>query len=215
MSTTRFWLIRHGETEWNANQRLQGWLDIPLSAVGIKQAEQLRDYLRSSSFTTPVDVVVSSDLSRAFETAHIAAAHFGHPIEANRELRERCYGIYEGQDWSSLNAGLADGSRVNFRDPRQAIEKGEALHIFDNRIAGAFQELARRYQGRNIMVFSHGGVIDIAWRRAGKLTLDAERREPILNTSVNQFSIDPDMNWQLIDWAQVEHLEAPALDDVL
>lgn len=215
MSMTRFWLIRHGETEWNANQRLQGWLDIPLSPVGIKQAEQLRDYLGSDSFTAPIDVVVSSNLSRAFETARIAATQFGHPVVASQALRERCYGIYEGQDWSSLNAGQADGSTINFRDPQQALEKGEALQEFANRISQAFEDLAQRYPGRNVLVFAHGGVIDIAWRKASSLTLEAKRHDPILNTSINQFCIDQDMNWQLMDWAQVEHLEASALDDVL
>ncbi|NYT62033.1 histidine phosphatase family protein [Alcaligenaceae bacterium] len=214
MSKTRFWLIRHGETEWNANRRLQGWLDIPLSAVGARQAEQLRDYLQSSSFTAPVNVVVSSDLSRAFETARIAAGHFGHAIEANDALRERCYGIYEGQDWHSLNAEQA-GSQVNFRDPQQAIERGETLHDFAHRITQAFEDIARRYPGRNILAFSHGGVIDIAWRKASNLALEVKRHEPILNASINQFSIDQDMNWQIKDWAQAEHLEIPALDDIL
>src|SRR5690606_27432824 len=116
-----------------------------LSAIGIKQAEQLRDYLQPASFTTSIDKVISSDLSRAFETAHIAAGHLGHPIETNQALRERCYGIYEGQDWSSLNAALADGNGINFRDPLQAIEKGEALHDFAGRISRAFEDLAQRY----------------------------------------------------------------------
>ncbi|SHI14561.1 histidine phosphatase family protein [Pollutimonas bauzanensis] len=215
MSITHFWLVRHGETQWNASRRLQGWLDIPLSSVGIRQAEQLADYLRSPSFDAAIDAVVSSDLSRAFETARIAASHFGHAIEASPELRERSYGVYEGQDWAMLNNPLTGAAAVNFRDPQQDIEKGEALHRFDARIREAFEALARRHQGRNVLAFAHGGVIDIAWRRASRLSLDAERPDPILNTSINRFSIDGDNNWTLMDWGRVGHLEISALDDIV
>lgn len=215
MSMTHFWLIRHGETQWNANKRLQGWLDIPLSPVGIKQAEQLGDYLRSPSFDIRVDAVVGSDLSRAFETARIAASHFGHDIEPNPGLRERCYGIYQGQDWASLNIMLADSQGVNFRDPKQDIEEGEALHSFEHRVISTFEDLAKRHQGQNILAFSHGGVIDIAWRKASQLSLDAKRGGPILNASINQFSIDENGGWNMVAWGQVEHLETSALDDIL
>ncbi len=212
MSTTQFWLVRHGETEWNAIRRLQGWLDIPLSPIGIKQAEQLGDYLRSPSFQTPIDIVASSDLSRAYETARIAASHFGLPIEGSRDLRERSYGIYEGQEWASLNDAQAG---VNFHDPRQDVEQGESLRDFSARIVKAFEALAQRYKGRNILVFAHGGVIDIAWRRAGRLSLDAQRVDPILNASINHFSIDGNNDWQIVDWGRVGHLETTALDDIV
>src|SRR3546814_10221871 len=100
MHTTQFWLIRHGETQWNAERRLQGSLDIPLNTTGIEQAERLGPYLRSPLFDTRIDTVVSSDLGRAYDTALAAAGHFQLPIERNQRLRERCYGIYEGQDRS-------------------------------------------------------------------------------------------------------------------
>lgn len=215
MNSTQFWLVRHGETEWNASRRLQGWLDIPLSQVGIKQAEQLAEYLQSSAFAVSIDAVFSSDLNRAFETANIAAGHFGHPVHASQELRERCYGIYEGRDWATLNELRANNVGVDFRDPQQAVENGESLHSFGSRITTAFEALARQYKGQRILVFSHGGVIDIAWRNARGISLNAARPDPILNTSINHFSIDDDNNWTMIDWGRVGHLETSALDDVL
>ncbi|HWK69655.1 MAG TPA: histidine phosphatase family protein [Burkholderiaceae bacterium] len=215
MNTTRFWLIRHGETQWNADRRLQGWLDIPLSAVGIQQARQLGDYLRSPAFGQKIDLVVASDLGRAYETACSAAGHFGLPIERHAGLRERCYGIYEGQDWALLNGEQEGGPRVNFRDPDQSIEQGESLKVFSSRIAQAFETLAQDHQGKNIMVFSHGGVIDIAWRLANGLALDAVRPAPILNASINQFAIDGDKRWRMHAWGQTEHLDLAALDDVI
>lgn len=215
MSTTHFWLIRHGETEWNANKRLQGWLDIPLSGEGIQQAEHLKAFLQSPSFTASIDAVVSSDLSRAAETARIAASHLPHTIQTDSALRERCYGIYQGQDWATLNTMLAEPGGVNFREPDQTIEQGETLFEFDTRIRLAFEKLALRYPGKNILVFAHGGVIDIAWRKACHLSLTAQRNTPILNTSINQFSIDKNLHWGSVHWGQTGHLETSALDDII
>ncbi|RTZ44801.1 histidine phosphatase family protein [Candidimonas sp. SYP-B2681] len=212
---THFWLIRHGETQWNAAKRLQGWIDIPLSPIGLKQARQLADYLRSPSFGVPIDVVVSSDLGRAVETARIATTHLGLPIEAIPDLRERSYGIYEGKDWATLDIMRTRGNGIDFRNPQQLIDQGEALHAFDVRISDAFENLAQRYPGKNILAFAHGGVIDIAWRRVEQLPLDAPRAHPILNASINQFSIDSDLQWKLTDWGQVEHLENAAQDDII
>lgn len=211
MNTTRFWLIRHGETQWNAERRLQGSLDIPLNAAGILQAERLGQYLRSPSFDARIDVLVSSDLGRAYATAVAAAGHFGLSIERSPQLRERCYGVYEGRDWTSLESLRA----LNFRDPEQAVEQGETLPVFAQRIVNAFEELAQRHRGRNVMVFSHGGVIDIAWRKTSGVALDAPRHAPIMNASINQFAISEDRLWSAQAWGQTTHLEDAALDDVI
>lgn len=215
MNSTQFWLVRHGETEWNASKRLQGWLDIPLSQVGIRQAEQLADYLQSSAFDVSIDAIVSSDLNRAFETARIAAGHLGHSVDTYRELRERCYGVYEGQDWAALQDLRINDTRVDFRDPQQSIEQGESLEQFGTRIGAAFEKLAQQHKGQRILAFSHGGVIDIAWRKTHGISLATARPDPILNTSINHFSIDENNNWTMIDWGRVGHLETSALDDVL
>lgn len=215
MNATRFWLIRHGETQWNAERRLQGWLDIPLNAVGQQQAHRVAGHLQSSAFGAQVDIVVSSDLCRAYETAQIAATHLGLPIVRDAQLRERCYGIYEGQDWAMLEGKQAGSQYINFRDPAQQVEQGETLPAFAERITQAFERLARKYPQQNLLVFSHGGVIDIAWREASGVGLAAPRRDPILNASINCLAIDIDSNWHLLDWGQGSHLHAPALDDVL
>ncbi|HEY9279446.1 MAG TPA: histidine phosphatase family protein [Eoetvoesiella sp.] len=215
MSTTQFWLIRHGETQWNIEKRLQGWLDIPLNDRGVGQAERLGDYLRSPLFDVQVDVVVSSDLSRALDTARIAAGHFGKPVEACAQLRERSFGIYEGWDWAALNGESSGQAGLNFRDPHQLIERGETLHDFGIRIGKAFEDLAQRYKGQNIVAFAHGGVIDVAWRKASRLSFQAPRLDLILNTSINHFAIDEDHNWNIINWGQAEHLDIAALDDII
>lgn len=214
MNTTHFWLIRHGETEWNANRRLQGWLDIPLSEIGLQQAQQLAEYLKT--VTAPrFDAVHTSDLSRAAETARLATAHLGLPVIASPRLRERNYGRYQGLDWTALSEGLASQG-VNLRDPDQAVEEGESLRAFAQRITTTFHDLAQQNPGKNLLVFAHGGVIDIAWRMAGGHSLDTKREGTILNTSINIFDIDPEGVCKMGAWNEVAHLEdVPTLDDVM
>ncbi len=214
MDTTHFWLIRHGETEWNANRRLQGWLDIPLSDVGLEQARQLAAHLKTLD-APRFDGVYSSDLSRAAETARLATQHLGLPVMTHEGLRERNYGSYQGLDWSALSEGLASKG-VNLRDPDQAVEDGESLREFAQRVASTFETLAQENAGKNLLVFAHGGVIDIAWRMAGGHALDIKREGTILNTSINIFDISSDGVWAMGAWNQVSHLEnTPSLDDVM
>lgn len=213
MSTTYFWLIRHGETQWNADRRLQGWRDIALNESGIEQARCIARHLRSSQFITTIDAIVSSDLSRALETARIGASHLPLPIQTHSGLRERNFGIYEGQDWIRLTNETARQTGLNLRDPRQFVEQGETLFAFRDRVQDTFHELARHHGPRNILVFTHGGVIDMVWRRATQSSLEAPRPDQILNCSVNQFSIAPGDLWRLTDWGQTGHLNTRALDD--
>lgn len=209
MSTSNFWLIRHGETKWNAGKRLQGWRDIALNETGIEQARHLAQHLSSANFTDPIDVIVSSDLSRAHETATIAAGHFGHPVVVNPSLRERNFGVYEGHTLVMQENGRAGLADFDLRCPHTPIDQGETLTQFAQRVQDAFEALAIEYPGRNIMVFAHGGVIDIAWRRAQQLGLDAFRADPIVNASINQFSIHADRTWTMLNWGQTHHLTSP------
>lgn len=213
MKPTHFWLIRHGETEWNANRRLQGWLDIPLSDVGRAQAQQLAAHLRSLD-QPEFQAVLSSDLSRAAETARIATEHLGLPVQTSATLRERNYGIFQGLDWAALTENL-NTQGINLRAPEQAIEEGESFQAFAHRIADAFESLAREYAGKNLLVFAHGGVIDIAWRKAGGHSLLVKREGTILNTSINRFDISATGEWKMGEWNQVGHLDTPSLDDVM
>lgn len=214
MDKTHFWLIRHGETEWNANRRLQGWLDIPLSDVGLEQARQLGTYLQTLE-SPRFGAVLSSDLSRAAETARLATAHLGLTVTTTPELRERNYGVHQGLDWHALSDGLAEKG-INLRDPDQAVEQGESLRQFAQRVRAAFERLARVHAGQSVLVFAHGGVIDIAWRLAGGHSLTTKREGSILNTSISAFDIRADGVWTMGPWNQVGHLEdIPTLDDVM
>src|SRR5262245_31004846 len=89
---TEILLIRHGETLWNREARMQGQNDSPLTETGLEQARKLARRLKTVAFTT----LYSSDLGRAHQTARCIAEETGHEIVANEGLRERCFGIFEG-----------------------------------------------------------------------------------------------------------------------
>ena len=96
--------------------RLQGWRDIALNDAGIDQARHLGRHLSSPDFTARIDAVISSDLSRAHETARLAAGHFGHPVVVTPSLRERNFGIYEGQELV-MRTQESNGLPVDLDDP--------------------------------------------------------------------------------------------------
>lgn len=186
--------------------RLQGWRDIDLNDAGIEQARHLGRHLSSPEFTARIDAVISSDLSRAHETARLAAGHFGHPVIVTPTLRERNFGIYEGHELAMQDNGRAGLADFDLRCPHSPVQDGETLTEFAQRVQQAFEALARDYSGNNIMVFAHGGVIDIAWRLSQNLGLDTFRAAPIVNTSINQFSIAQDGRWNMLEWGRVDHL---------
>jgi probable phosphoglycerate mutase len=146
------WLVRHGETDWNAAGRLQGWTDVPLNATGRAQAERLKRLLAASEF----DGVWSSDLGRAIETARIA---IGEPT-VDRRLRELDFGDLEGAVWSELDSQTRAGLEEfeSFRFPG-----GESVVAFSKRVFEFFDELD---SGRHV-IFAHGGVIRTVGRACG------------------------------------------------
>src|SRR5690606_37206610 len=189
---------------------LQGWRDIALNATGIQQAQVLAQALQAMAFSRPIDTVYSSDLCRASETARIATAHLGLPIQTDAGLRERGFGTFEGSDWEALKHNGSTPGAFNIRDPDTLIENGETLRVFQQRIVDTFQALAQRLPGNNVMVFSHGGVIDAVWRKLSNMALEAPRPFDILNTSINRFSINSQNEWSLGEWGIVSHLTQDA-----
>ncbi len=115
MKATRILAIRHGETAWNVDGRLQGHRDIPLGDTGRVQARRLAQALAGRG---DIDAIVSSDLSRALETARIVAEAQGLPVTTDIGLRERCFGDFEGRTFAEVSAAWpAEAERWRRRDP--------------------------------------------------------------------------------------------------
>ena len=156
---TRIFLIRHGETEWNASGRLQGNSNIQLSMVGLHQARLLATHAPFPG----ADAIYSSDLTRAKMTADILAAKFKLPVQTMPELREASFGDWEGQSIRELAEDLTDGFEKFFTDPELCRPPhGETFADCQNRIVGAIKKIIaanETHEERRVIVVSHGAAI--------------------------------------------------------
>ncbi|MGN6389669.1 MAG: histidine phosphatase family protein [Burkholderiaceae bacterium] len=207
-------LIRHGETDWNAERRLQGHLDVGLNRRGRRQAAAVAAALRDE----PLDAIVSSDLQRARDTAEAIAAPHGLPVETVPALRERRFGAFEGLRYDEIRERYPDAYAIwqarepDARPPTGQIE-GETLREFHHRTTTALEALAARFAGRRIVVVAHGGVLDCIHRAATGLPLSRAREAAMPNAGINRLRHDG-ARLALVGWADVAHLAAPALDEL-
>ena len=214
MQATRILAIRHGETAWNVGGRIQGHLDIPLNDTGRAQARRLA---RALAGRDTIDLIVSSDLARAFETARSVADATGAPLVANAALRERCFGDFQGQTFAEIaDAWPDDADRWRRREPAWSPPggQGESLLLFRERVTHAVQALAAENTGKHIALFTHGGVLDVLYRAATGLGLQDARTWQIGNTAVNRLLWTPDAGLSLVGWADTTHLEDDTLDEI-
>lgn len=198
---TEFVLIRHGETAWNVSGRMQGHLDVPLNTVGLAQAAAVGRRFGTQSF----DAIYSSDLDRAYRTAAPLLAH-GRSIEREPRLRERHYGVLQGltRDEAIIREPTA-WSIFKSRTPHGLVEGAEKLFAFSRRVMDLLTELRERHAGRRLLLFTHGGVLDVAYRTAMGMALEAPRNFSIANASVNVLTHRED-KWSVERWGDVEHL---------
>lgn len=154
---TRILLARHGETEWNAVRRVQGWTDIPLSATGTAQAERLAQ--RLDRF--PLTAVYSSDLGRAAETARPAADKQGLLVHTLPGLREKSFGAWEGLTQTELERDYPDlWHRYHMkRDFKAVVPGGETWPEVHTRLSEALDQILDAHPGpeETVLVVGHGG----------------------------------------------------------
>lgn len=176
---TTFGIVRHGETEWNAQQRVQGRTDIPLNDTGRAQAAETGARLRAEQATHGRwDVIVSSPLSRAHETARIIAAELGLPEpELVADLAERAHGEIEGLSFEERTARFGDGVPVPGLESREEVL---------DRTLPSLEALAERHPGGRVLVVSHGGVISTLLHHSSGGEIDGPGRS-IPNGSVREF----------------------------
>ena len=203
-AATRLLLIRHGETDWNVARRVQGHADIALNAKGRQQAERLGQALADS----PIHHVYSSDLQRALQTAQAIAAVHAAPVHATPDLRERHFGDIEGMDFFSFEQQRPDAAlQWRKRMPHwQPPGGGESLLMLRERVVQAVNAIASRHQGEHVAIVSHGGVLDVLYRAAVRLDLQAARTWYLPNCAINRMLWTPD-GLALIGWGDVSHLE--------
>ena len=207
---TRICLVRHGETEWNAERRIQGQIDIGLNDTGRRQAQAAGRWLKRAD----IAALYSSDLKRAWNTAQAIGAEIGLQPVPTPEMRERCYGIFQGLTYAEAQAKYPDGyAAFEGRNADYAFENGESLKAMFARVTGRLREIAAAHPGQNVAVVLHGGVLDIVNRFVRGNPLEMPRDFLIPNAGINWISM-LDGAWHLDAWGETGHLEPGALDEL-
>ena len=198
---------RHGQTAWNAEQRIQGQLDVPLDDTGRWQAARLGAALADEG----IAAIYSSDLSRAHATAEAIALATGVPITSDVRLRERGFGVFEGHTYADIERlWPVEMSRWRRREPGAGPEGGEALESFYARCVGVVTERAAAHPGQTIAIVAHGGVLDCLYRAAVGVALQAPRGWQIGNAGINRLLFNGE-RLSLVGWSDEGHLAGDPL----
>ncbi|HSC97244.1 MAG TPA: histidine phosphatase family protein [Burkholderiales bacterium] len=204
MNETTLIVIRHGETAWNREKRMQGTTDTQLSDVGREQARALGRRLAGQAFAA----LYTSDLLRARDTARAIAEHTGREAVEDPRLQERRFGIFEGLTAEEIVARYPEEhARFASRDPDYAVPGGESARSFTQRCIGCLAEIAGRHPGAEVVVVTHGLVLDSLYRAAHGLDHGVRRPVPLINASLNIFGYGGGA-WRLELWGDISHLDA-------
>jgi probable phosphoglycerate mutase len=204
-------LIRHGETQWNAQVRIQGHRDIALSERGQRQAHRLARFLGAQA----IDAVYASDLARARQTAQPLADALGRPLQLDARLRERGFGLFEGSTYEEAQANWPNEYAIwRRRDPAHALPGGESYLAARTRVLQCLEEIVRAHAGATLAVVTHGGVLDIVYRAAYGIPWETPRSHLLPNASINRVAArPPGPTFTVHSWGEHQHLDE-AIDEL-
>jgi len=198
--------IRHGETQWNAEERYQGHGDSPLTETGRNQIIALSLRMQKIQF----DTLISSDLGRAQETASIIANYTGHSVETDSRIRERNYGILEGLTVPEIKTNYSEIlNELNMNNPDYIIPEGESHQQHYQRNALFIKDLLNQKMGAKVALIIHGGVLDSIFRYVSGLPLDRPRCFTTNNASlsiITHGTFYGTVRWVIETWNDVGHL---------
>lgn len=149
----KFYVIRHGETDWNKERRLQGAKDIRLNSTGIQQAKKAVKTLENIHF----DTIISSSLLRALETASIISQHTEKPLHVDSKLKERNFGSAEGQ----LRDELLQKANLSIEHPLESVldENAETFDDLCKRAQQTFISWADKKPDETLLFVAHGAIL--------------------------------------------------------
>ena len=198
----RLYLVRHGETEWNAQGRIQGHTDVDLSDYGRQQARAVAQRLLGVTF----DAAYSSDLNRSRETGEIILGHRPPSLHSTDRLREYHKGVFEGltvHEYMRRYPDLYQASLVNDLD--FAPTGGETIRQTSLRMAGFISDLKKQHRDETVLVVGHGGSLRSAVVAIMDLPLEANWKLVMGNCSLSVFDIYPD-NAVMLLYNDTSHL---------
>ena len=201
-----FCFVRHGETDWNVELRMQGHMDLALNANGLAQASALGEYFSGRR----AHALYSSDLLRARQTAQPVADALHLSIIPLAELRERHFGRCEGLTLAEIQARYPDdAAAILRRDPEYAAPGGESRRQHEKRILDCVNRLAGMHAGEAVVLVTHGGVLDVIYRHVHGLHSDAARDYPIPNAGINWVDVGSP-RWSIEAWGVTVPMARPA-----
>ena len=193
MSKTKIYLIRHGETYWNIQNRIQGHSPNSINENGKIQSQKLKERLSGIVF----DEIYSSDLPRALHTAQIIFPN--KEIKITQSLRERYFGLWEGKTKNEIQSQSPEIFEIyQTKKKLHLSSKGESLNFFRKRILKAITEIAEQNKGKTIAIVTHGGVIKFFYQIIHNFPVEKVREIAFNNTSLNVVEFDSDkkeFNW--------------------
>ncbi|KAL3133635.1 hypothetical protein ABBQ32_008150 [Trebouxia sp. C0010 RCD-2024] len=199
-AVTTVLLVRHGETAWNLQHRLQGQCeeDPPLNATGKQQAQALAERLS----TEPVAAIYCSDLQRTVQTAQTVSDKLqGHQIVPVKELRERHLGVLEGLTRSQAALQYPNDFANLSGAPGAKPQGGESQSEVGARVISSVERIACQHPGQTILLVLHGGVLHACHRHA----VGHEFKGKSINCAINVVKIE-DQKWAVISWNDAKHL---------
>lgn len=200
---TQLILVRHGQTLWNQQRRMQGQSDSPLTETGVRQSRLLGQRLARMPFSA----LYSSDSGRAHHTARNVAEITGHPVIVDNRLRERNFGVFEGLNGEEIQARYPEAyARFKNRDVAYVIPGGESALAFRERALHCLNEIADRHANSLIVVITHGLVLDVVFRAATGIPFEERRMFDLVNAGINRFRYDGGI-WHLEVWGDGSHLD--------
>ncbi|MCX6055285.1 MAG: histidine phosphatase family protein [Chloroflexi bacterium] len=177
---TQFYLVRHGQTDWNVARRYQGHTDIPLNQVGTQQAQNLAEKLAADTF----DAIFSSDLSRAVQTAEILGNRLHVMVCIDPRLREINHGIWEGMSLDEVKKKYADDFVRGAQDPTSIrAQGGESILEVAKRMAQSAREIQQAYPNGKVLIISHGLAVSTLYCQVKGISLNEVYQHIPDNTS--------------------------------
>ena len=202
MKETEIILIRHGETEWNSQQRMQGHSNSDLSSVGQAQIQALGQWMKN----VPFDHIYSSDSLRAKHTAE-AITHFsGHKLKIDLRLREKNLGVFEGLTSEEARERHPEVFRLfKTAGSKYVIDEGESTQQLQDRALEIVNEIRIKHPEERVLLVTHGGFIRVVMKHSLGLSLETPTRFLIRNTGV--FRLVWEDKWLVSQMGGVSHLE--------
>ena len=202
MQETEIILIRHGETEWNSQQRMQGHSNSDLSTEGRGQIQALGKWMKYVSF----DHIYSSDTLRALQTAKAITQYTGHTLHLDKRIREKNLGVFEGLTSNEAKERFPDVYNLfKTAGKKYVIEKGESTQQLLDRSLEFIEEIRLRHPDQRVVIVTHGGVVRVLMKHTLGLSIDAPTNFVIKNTGI--FGLIWKENWLVTQMGEVSHLE--------